>query len=160
MGEQPVKRAALLAAILIPLAGLAHLVYSYQTTLARGTTVTFPIRGYDPRDILAGHYLTYQIDYGVQPPSCEKEKPICFCIEDRSSTPPRGHFEDCASSSCKTAIRGICRYSAFTAGIERWYLTEAKAVEIRAAPGDKVVVAVGPDGQALVKDFIRSRSNQ
>ena len=31
-----------------------------------GSEIILPISGFDPRDILSGHYLVYRIDYGIQ----------------------------------------------------------------------------------------------
>jgi len=152
------KRWLFLLILIIPVAGLATLVYNYQRIVSSGLTVTFPVRGYDPRDLLSGHYLVYRVDYGAPALECGKEQPACFCIQDAAPTPPRGKFTNCdKNESCKAFIRGTCKHGAFRAGIDRFYLNEKKAVEARVTPGDRVVVAVGENGTAIVKDFLQGK---
>lgn len=59
------SRAGLLLAVALALP-LAGLVASWAATHSRaqqGTDWDVPIRGYDPRDLLRGHYITFQYDW-------------------------------------------------------------------------------------------------
>ncbi|MFN3990365.1 MAG: GDYXXLXY domain-containing protein [Erythrobacter sp.] len=57
------SRAARLAVLALPLAGLAGL-WGWSDHLSRqGTDWEVPIRGYDPRDILRGHYVEFRYDW-------------------------------------------------------------------------------------------------
>jgi len=51
------------AALALPVLALAALVGEQERRLAGATILTVPIRGYDPRDLLAGHYLYAQFDW-------------------------------------------------------------------------------------------------
>jgi hypothetical protein len=58
-----VIRTARLAAFALPLAGLAAL-WGWSDHLSRqGTDWLVPIEGYDPRDLLRGHYVQYSYDW-------------------------------------------------------------------------------------------------
>ena len=56
-------RAARLAAFALPLAGLAAL-WGWSDYLSRqGTDWLVPVAGYDPRDLLRGHYVQFSYDW-------------------------------------------------------------------------------------------------
>ena len=57
------KQAFLIAALVLPLAVLT--IWSGWLGITRGIRqeVVLPIQGYDPRDLLSGHYLRYQIKW-------------------------------------------------------------------------------------------------
>jgi hypothetical protein len=58
-----VIRAARLAAFALPLAGLAAL-WGWSDHLSRqGTDWLVPVAGYDPRDLLRGHYVQFSYDW-------------------------------------------------------------------------------------------------
>ncbi|MFM7349136.1 MAG: GDYXXLXY domain-containing protein [Erythrobacter sp.] len=78
-------RALRLAAALLPIAGLAGLWATSGLTYRQGTEWDVPIRGYDPRDLLRGHYVEFQYDW----PGGETfaaDGPQALCLEGR---PPR-----------------------------------------------------------------------
>jgi len=51
------------AAVVIPLLGLGMLVARAEMILRSGPSFRIPIKGYDPRDLLSGHYLQYSFDF-------------------------------------------------------------------------------------------------
>lgn len=57
-----------LLALILPLLGLA-LTWAYSHVRAQqGTEWDVPVRGYDPRDLLRGHYIVYSYDWpGLDP---------------------------------------------------------------------------------------------
>lgn len=52
-----------LAAVVLPLAGLAATWAMSDRTYHQGTEWDVPIMGYDPRDILRGHYVEFSYDW-------------------------------------------------------------------------------------------------
>ena len=52
-------RAARLIAAILPVAGLAGLWAISANTYRQGTEWEVPIQGYDPRDLLRGHYVEF-----------------------------------------------------------------------------------------------------
>lgn len=56
-------RASRLAVIVLPLAGLAVLWGMSHRTYHSGTAWDVPVAGYDPRDMLRGHYVEFEYDW-------------------------------------------------------------------------------------------------
>lgn len=78
-------RAARLAAALLPLAGLALIWAALARHYQQGTAWEVPIAGYDPRDVLRGHFVAFTYDWpGVEP--FNGPPPEALCLE---GTAPR-----------------------------------------------------------------------
>ena len=57
------NRALRAAVLALPLAGLAALWGQSHHTYHQGTAWDVPVAGYDPRDILRGHYVEFEYDW-------------------------------------------------------------------------------------------------
>ena len=55
--------AAVAAALALPFLALAALIGEQEAMLAGAAVVNVPVRGYDPRDLLHGHYIQGQLDW-------------------------------------------------------------------------------------------------
>lgn len=141
----------IIAALVFPIASLLALAISKATVRVAGTEIILDITGYDPRDLLAGHYLIYNIDYGVSG-LCQREEQngtqfICLDTRITSRRPP---------SDCRAFIKGICQGSRFVAGIERYYIPQEYALALERLVIDKkgsVVLSVMPNGTSQVKEL-------
>lgn len=86
------KRLVVIAAV-VPVLGLGGLVLKAELAVRSGPTWTLPISGYDPRDLLHGHYLRYRFDLDLtQPaPSCggdqQPEPGCCLCLTGPKDDP-------------------------------------------------------------------------
>lgn len=143
---------ALMMALLFPIIVLGALTAYRQYLFSYGDEVVLPIVGYDPRDLLSGHYLTYRIDYGVNGICASySTRPTAFvCLAPKL-------FSYTEPANCSKLIRGVCNYGRFEAGIERYYVPEDKATYLQQqilAKSASVVLSVTPDGQAQVKDLL------
>ena len=49
--------------LLIPFIGMLCWAMYYATFVKNATEVILPITGYDPRNLLSGHYIEFQIDW-------------------------------------------------------------------------------------------------
>lgn len=58
-------RLLLAAALLLPIMALAYSWIATYRLAQQGQEWLIPIRGYDPRDLLRGHYIQYQYDWPV-----------------------------------------------------------------------------------------------
>jgi hypothetical protein len=58
-------RLCLAAALLLPLAALAYSWASTYRLAQQGQEWLIPIQGYDPRDLLRGHFIRYRYDWPV-----------------------------------------------------------------------------------------------
>lgn len=146
------SKKALIAALLFPIIALAVLTGYKKSVLSYGTEVTLPISGYDPRDLLSGHYLIYQIDYGVSG-ICPDNSPHdagFICLETKT-------FSYVEPESCAQLIRGVCHYSRFEAGIEKYFVPEDKAKELEDRIRSKsasIVLSIPKSGHAQVKELL------
>jgi hypothetical protein len=69
-----------IAAVLLPLAGLAGLWAMSDRTFQQGTEWEVPIDGFDPRDYLRGHYVEFTYDWpGVE--EFRDAPPQLLCLE-------------------------------------------------------------------------------
>lgn len=146
------KSRNLIIALLFPILALVGFTAYKKHILTVGREVILPVSGYDPRDLLAGHYLIYQVDYGVENicPDKRSTKTAFICLENKT-------FSYYSPQSCKILIRGVCDYGQFKAGIEKYYIPEAQSQELTKKIRNKqasIVIAVTPNGHAQVKDFL------
>lgn len=119
--------------------------------LGQGVEIRLPIQGFDPRDLLAGHYLIYQIDYGLgdfcTSTDSTKRQRQTICLQPKQSE---------ASADCAIPLEGFCSNEGFKAGIERFYIPEqyASALDqaIRGQKGE--IVLMIKNGKASVKDLL------
>ena len=104
-----------IAALALPVLALAAMVGEQERQLAGATTLSVPIRGYDPRDLLAGHYLYAQFDWDWErePPAQSANGSVeggACVVADRPR--PRLHFipgwkaHDPVQLNCKVLIAG------------------------------------------------------
>ncbi|MFZ4715624.1 MAG: GDYXXLXY domain-containing protein [Bacteriovoracaceae bacterium] len=144
----------MLIAVLIPVLSLMGLTLYKKSIIEFGTEIVLPISGYDPRDLLSGHYLVYQVDYGVnsicpQDSNNSVTNEAWICLETKS-------FSYSKPSFCSKKIKGTCRGIIFQAGIERFYIPEEKSKELDAKIREKkasIIVSVNQNGDAVVKDI-------
>ncbi len=146
------SRLALAAAVALPILVLAGLVWYQEHLLARGTRVILDIKGYDPRDLLSGHYLRYRVDWGVEPCLYHSDRPVWICLRPRGKSafngPPPG---------CRLFVRAHCRDGRVVAGVERYYVPESEAAELDErlrSQGMRLEIAVTPDGRAAIRRLL------
>jgi uncharacterized membrane-anchored protein len=143
---------ALIIALLFPILALGALTAYKKYVLSFGVEIILPISGYDPRDLLSGHYLIYQIDYGVSGicSSSSGQQAGFICLEPKI-------FSYSAPERCSKLIHGVCRQGRFEAGIEKYYVPEDKAKNLEhqiRAKSASIVLSITSSGQAQVKDLL------
>ncbi len=156
-------------AVAFPILCLAALTAYKQVRLMAGTAVTIPIAGFDPRDLLSGHYLTYRLDLGPGGEAiCDGEQArhpevlVCVAADQGSMTSARRLAmdelpADATARGCTVVLRGRCEYGRFLSGAERFYVPEEHAAALDRAVRSRqgaVVLAVDRTGRAAVKDLL------
>ena len=149
------KKYLLIAAVVFPIVCLFALMLTKQLRLSQGSEVILPIEGFDPRDLLSGHYLAYRINYGASP-DCSRERSggaeLYACLYQATGTEElyRARFvseNDLSDIECSLFIKGRCENGRFAAGVEKFYIPEQNAVAldkaVRAGKG-KIVLQVAP----------------
>ena len=108
--------AAVAAALALPLLALAALIGEQEAMLAGAAVVNVPVRGYDPRDLLHGHYIRGQLDWEWEhePPARDGYAGIdgAACVLAAASPKPRLRFiaawkaGDRTGDDCRMIIAG------------------------------------------------------
>ncbi len=147
------SKKAVLIALLIPITALLILLFYKRSIVLTGTQVILPITGYDPRDLLSGYYLIYDIDYGVRGlcrgVTFDRKRYVCLNSKRVFLTRPSGR--------CPLFIQGVCQGGQFKAGIERYYASKQDAKKLEElVPSGKmsVLLSVSKSGKAQVKDLL------
>lgn len=149
-------KTGLILALLLPIMVLAGNTWLHHQQRINGETVIFPIEGFDPRDLLSGHYLVYRIDFGIAENSDCPASDITasLCLEPERRVYPVDELPD----SCTQFIRGNCDDKArFVSGLERFYVPEQYAdlldEKVRDNEG-KLVVSVDQAGNTGITDLL------
>lgn len=146
----------LVAALLFPIVVLAANTWMYQQQRDAGETFKFPIEGFDPRDMLSGHYLFYKVDYGVPNshgcPTSDITATLCLRPEKRV------YPADERPASCEIYVQGECdANTVFTAGLDRFYIPQEYAAKLEKEIADKkgeIEVSIDKRGNAAIIDLL------
>jgi hypothetical protein len=128
------SRALRLAAVLLPLAGLASLWGMSDHTFRQGTEWEVPIDGFDPRDFLRGHYVEFTYDWpGIE--EFRDAPPQMLCLEGTAPQLTRvTAFVDAADAApCAHPVRadasGVYGWEGLARG--RIYLDQDRAMAMQ-----------------------------
>lgn len=128
------SRALRLAALVLPLAGLAGLWGLSDNTYRQGTEWEVPIEGYDPRDILRGHYVEFTYDWpGVE--EFRDAPPQMLCLEGTAPQLTRvvAFVDAAAAGPCAHPVRadasGVYGWNGLARG--RLYLDQDRAAAMQ-----------------------------
>lgn len=128
------SRAFRLAAIALPLAGLAGLWAMSDHTFRQGTEWEVPVAGYDPRDYLRGHYVEFTYDWpGVD--EFRDAPPQMLCLEGSAPQLTRvvAFVDAAAAGPCAHPVRadasGVYGWDGLARG--RIYLDQDRAAAMQ-----------------------------
>jgi len=118
----------ILVAVLIPFLLLCLLIVRAEIHIQQGREWTFHVQGYDPRDLLRGHYLRFNLRYNwVDGKSqCESAHDCCLCLSDIGEVVPTVAKTNCevAQNQCDGYIHGD-----FERSLNRYYIPENQAAQ-------------------------------
>ena len=164
------RRSFLAVAVVLPLVALTLAIVQSEHRLAEGRRWSFQVTGYDPRDLLRGHYIQYRVVldevdlpvYGAgDGASCDDDTTdaCCFCLSaDWPGGPTTVERTACelARSECDGALP--LRY---LGELERYYIAEERAGELtkifQAAANEnqaRLVVAIGESGKPQIDTLL------
>lgn len=161
------KRIFSLIALLIPIIAMITFWYQAQSG-AIGERIEVPITGYDPVDLLSGHFVRYRLDLGeldaCKPDPNYKETPgedtgRCVCFMDQPNTTVAkpiwaGACSQRPTNNCPKLLRGVCDEWRFAAGVEAFYIPEAYASKFATLPPNStIVISLSPEGEGQVIDL-------
>lgn len=143
-----------------PVVILSGWVVSLQTAVSSGTRIVMPVRGFDPRDILAGRYLSVAVDYGAFASECDGRQGKKFRQKTEAFfCPDIGKIVLNKPADCSVFIKGYCRYGRFEDNVGRFYIPEKfsdtleKAVR-KPENNPRLLLSVSRDGRAYPRDLI------
>jgi hypothetical protein len=157
-----------LLAALLPVLGLLGLVVRSELA-QRGAQFRLAIRGYDPRDLIAGHYLRYQFELDWHGPSscgggnAQPEQPTaqryldpscCLCLTrsaDPTASPAVRQLSCSEARSCDGWL-----YTEQLQPPQRYYVPEDRALDLERALAERkaaVDVVTSPSGTAAVGEL-------
>ncbi|PJZ55132.1 GDYXXLXY domain-containing protein [Leptospira adleri] len=167
----------LLVSFGIPVLFFASEILYLEFGKKSGKELILPIQGYDPRDLLAGHYLRYNISYQTEAlcSQIDSERILksetsknshCVCYSHSGKIlEGEGFFvEDCNpdllknGNYCRVYLRGTCDYGRFKIGNERYYVNDEKAREyearLRKEKNVHIRLRVDAEGKAITEALI------
>ena len=153
------RRHAIAAAALLPLAGLAALWWQADQTSRHGVEWDIPIRGFDPRDYLRGHYVQFQYDWPGHDRTREPFAADDLCLAgqpprlDRVTHPASAADAAAGGRPCPHWVRGVSRFGDGPGGSVggRLYAPADRARELERKLADPALqglvrVRLRPDG--------------
>lgn len=143
--------------LVLPLIVLAVWVGVLAYGRMSGQMVALSITGYDPRDLLAGQYLSIRIDYG-RDIECAKNKQrhsrtAYLCLDTLQVT------EEQTPSDCSVFIRGTCSGKRFYDNVQRFYVSEQSAPVLEKALNHsglkpQILLSIDAEGTPYPVDLI------
>lgn len=151
---------ALALMILLPILLMGKAVYDRNN----GTIWRVSIEGYDPRDLLHGHYLNFTYDWNFrdeQAASCGYDQKCCLCLSEAeagSNIDPVATMVGCRSPEarqCRAKIIGEKGWNRFVTDNQQYFVPEehALALEKKLTEGQhdfKMEIAVPHSGGTAI----------
>jgi uncharacterized membrane-anchored protein len=156
------RRSLLVVALLVPLAVLVFAIAQAERHLATSRVFVFDVEGFDPRDLLRGHFIQFRLRFDEDEPLevCEDgaERACCLCLISRGvDAPPRVRRASCerAAAECDGRLQ-----TRFLPELSRYYIPEADAAELEQRFGEaaragtaRLRVAIDVDGRPQIESL-------
>jgi uncharacterized membrane-anchored protein len=158
--EAVMSRKWLAISVSLPLLVLVLGIVRAEYHLANARRWSFDVTGYDPRDLLRGHYLDYRLDLHEQAAleTCDDDfgERCCLCLETTDAT-DAGEPPVVRRATCELALRrcdGILR-TQHLRELTRYYIPEEHAQALThvfqdAAREHKLVLAIDDNGRPQI----------
>lgn len=171
------RKAMLILAILLPFIFMVGFMARSEYQIRHGTLWEIDIQGYDPRDILKGHYIDYRYRWNWDNKKLEnfmKRKVSlyeenCLCLEENESSiinPVVYPIECNENVKCKAKLKGHLvgnlKDNNFITGIEKFYIAEKKASSLERALRTKkasIQFRINHQGRAVLVDLFLDGKN-
>ncbi len=150
-------------AVAVPIISLLLWCGLLEYNALSGEIIKVRAIGYDPRDLLSGHYLRFQLDlleYGqcsgnAAPNSTSR----CVCFEREESSdrhrPMWAGACDVRPGSCTVFLKGVCEYGRFRWGAEQYFIPEQLAPALQTVPPESsALIAVSKNGGGQIVGFL------
>jgi len=113
--------------VMIPFILLSLLIVRAEYHLSVGKQWDFALTGYDPRDLLRGHYLRFRINYDWQKNKneCKAGKGCSYCLTEVGQQAPKVQIMD---TDIAKQCDGFMQYDKLKTPLNRFYIPEAQAL--------------------------------
>ncbi|MBL1319896.1 MAG: GDYXXLXY domain-containing protein [Methylophaga sp.] len=112
--------------VMIPFILLCLLIARAEYHLSVGAQWDFAITGYDPRDLLRGHYLRFRLAYDWQETKneCSGRTSCSYCLTDIGEQAPKVQIVDTHTAK---QCDGFMQYDDLQTPLNRFYIAETQA---------------------------------
>ena len=151
------KNTRLIISLAIPILAILLSIGKYEYQVRSGEEWKFEIGGYDPRDLLKGHYLTYRILFDrdeKEKNSCDKNDEIldcCLCLQ-RETSKVKTMWCETAAKRCDGMIN-----EKFLPRLRKFYIPEnrGKSLEnlVRSRKAE-ILLSINRRGYPNVKELL------
>jgi hypothetical protein len=149
-----------LFSLLFPILLLAGWVIKLEYQTQSGQEVRIRIKGYDPRDLLSGHFIRYRLDLeAFDPCPDDSDTAICLCLNSELGSQYQivTSSLSCESENtgCRFRLKGDCHRKQFLAGVERYSIPENLAPVLATLPqNSSVILSLDYEGNGIVKKVL------
>ncbi|OPZ77133.1 MAG: hypothetical protein BWY78_01136 [Alphaproteobacteria bacterium ADurb.Bin438] len=131
--------------------------YHFASSKFDVTDVIFDIKGYDPRDLLSGHYIRFQVDFKDNNNQYSYGNVMCLRIDNNGKVISSKRSHD--KKHCNLFITGKQKYGNFDSGLRKFYVPQEYANSLDNALRDEknnkstIKVSITKHGKAYIKDL-------
>ncbi|MCC6811233.1 MAG: GDYXXLXY domain-containing protein [Deltaproteobacteria bacterium] len=124
-----------------------------------GVEVILPVEGYDPRDLLSGHYVRFRLVAVAQANALgiTEDGETRFCIEPNALG--RWNVTRVAGKTCAKVLVGTVKKGRVDFGVDRFFVDERRQNEVvgfRADDSTFLRARLGSDGHLQIVDLVVS----
>jgi uncharacterized membrane-anchored protein len=145
-------------ALLIPILIIVGSIGKSEYQLATGKFWKFKISGYDPRDLLRGHYVNYQVEFDWQKDKgiCSDKDDCCLCLNRKKNSLDSSKVSKMSCSLATERCDGLMREE-YIQELKKYFIPEDKGKVLENAIREKdaeILVAISDDGHPVVRDLL------
>lgn len=125
------QKKLVLIGLIFPIIVLMGLTIHKKIKVEAGTKIILDIEGYDPRDLLSGHYIIFRVNYGIKKMCSgsryrQTKRDAYVCLREDG----KNYFTYSRPRSCLNYIKGNCQGSRFKDGLDRFYIPQKDAPKL------------------------------
>lgn len=143
-----------------------YIFYHYFKFIQSNELVYFPITGYDPRNILSGHYIQFKVQQNQNINCNIPNEILCGCIQfikDKNNLiigEIQLPLKECKNLDCKPKIQLQCINNEFMIPHTKFYLTEKAETIVPIIPENSyILLKIDFDGKSYINNIFIYEEN-
>ena len=126
--------------------------------MATGEVWKFEISGYDPRDLLRGHYVNYQVEFDWQKDKgvCHDKKDCCLCLNRKRDSLDLTKVSKLSCSLATKRCDGLIREE-YVQELRKYFILGDKGKALEKTIREKraeILVFMSDEGHPVVLDLL------